>query len=157
MTRGRLAVAALVVVVVGALWLGGTAGRGDDPSPAARSRRLAAELRCPVCQGLSVADSPSDMARSIATDIRRRVDAGETDEEIRQAYVERFGEWILLEPASSGLGAVVWALPVTGMVLAGAALALAFRRWRRQPPLAATAADRELVARALAGRRLDEP
>lgn len=155
MMRRVLPLIALVAVVAGALWFGGTAGPGDDPSPAARSRRLAAELRCPVCQGLSVADSPSETARAMAADVRRRVDAGETDDEIRRAYVERYGEWILLEPAGSGFVAVVWALPVAAMVLGGGALVLAFRRWRRQPALAATEEDRELVTQALARRHHD--
>lgn len=145
----------LAVVVVGALLLGGT--RGDsDPSPAARARGLAAELRCPVCQGLSVADSPSPTARAIAQDIRRRVEAGETDAEIRQAYVDRYGEWILLEPAGSGFGALAWALPVAGLVLASGALALAFRRWRRETASAPSDADRALVEQARAGRGAEE-
>ena len=142
---------ALAAVVAGALGVGAVSGRAD-PTPAARAHRLAAQLRCPVCQGLSVADSPSSTARSIAADVRRRVDEGQSDGEIRRAYVDRYGEWILLLPEGSGLGAVVWALPVAGLVLGGGALALAFRRWRRQPALEPTDADRALVEQALASR-----
>ncbi|MGH8975855.1 MAG: cytochrome c-type biogenesis protein, partial [Acidimicrobiia bacterium] len=119
--------------------------------------RLAAGLRCPVCQGLSVADSPSPTARAISTDIRRRVEAGESDGEIRQAYVDRYGEWVLLEPAGTGLGAVVWALPIAALVLAGAGLALAFRRWGRDAPGPPSDDDRDLVERALAGRGVTDP
>ena len=140
---------ALAAVVAGALVVGAASAR-PDPSPAARTQRISAGLRCPVCQGLSVADSPSSTARAIAADIRRRVDEGEGDGAIRQAYVERYGEWILLQPEGSGLGAVVWALPVAGLVLGGGALALAFRRWRRQPALEPSEADRALVEQALA-------
>lgn len=146
---------ALGVLVIGALVVGATPDR-SDPSPAARARGLAAELRCPVCQGLSVADSPSPTARAIAEDIRRRVGAGETDAEIRQAYVDRYGEWILLEPTGSGFGALAWALPVAGLVLGAGALALAFRRWRRESASAPTDADRALVAQARAGRGAEE-
>lgn len=146
---------ALGVLVMGALVVGGTSGR-SDPSPAARARGLAAELRCPVCQGMSVADSPSPTARAIAEDIRRRVDAGETDAEIRQAYVDRYGEWILLQPAGSGFGALAWALPVAGLVLGAGALALTFRRWRREPAFAPSDADRALVEQARAGRGAEE-
>ena len=152
MTLRRLLPAiALAVVVAAALVVGSSSG-SEDPSPAARSRRLAAGLRCPVCQGLSVADSPSLTARAIAADIRRRVEAGESDGEIRQAFVDRYGEWVLLEPAGSGLGALVWALPVAALVLAGGGLALAFRRWRRDVPGPPSDVDRELVERALAER-----
>jgi cytochrome c-type biogenesis protein CcmH len=154
MIRRLLPWVALAAVVAGALVAGGASGR-PDPSPAARAQRLAAELRCPVCQGLSVADSPSSTARAIAADIRRRVDEGQSDQAIRQAYVERYGEWILLQPEGSGLGAVVWALPVAGLVLGGGALVLAFRRWRRQPALEPSEADRTLVEQALASRDPD--
>ena len=123
---------ALAVVVAGALVVGGRAGR-PSASPAARAHRIASELRCPVCQGLSVADSPSSTARAMADDIRRRVDAGESDAEIRQAYVDRYSEQILLKPRGSGFGALVWALPVVVLVLGGGGLAIAFRRWRLQP------------------------
>jgi cytochrome c-type biogenesis protein CcmH len=154
--RRLLPVIALVAVVAAALMIGASPG-GDDPSPAAHSRRLASGLRCPVCQGLSVADSPSPTARAISADIRRRVDAGESDGEIRQAYVERYGEWVLLEPTGAGLGAVVWALPIAALVLAGGGLALAFRRWRRDTPGPPSDDDRELVERALADRSVTEP
>ena len=156
MSRRLLPWIALAAVVVGALVAGSAAGR-PDPSPAARARRLSAELRCPVCQGLSVADSPSSTARAIAADVRRRVDQGQSDGAIRQAYVDRYGEWILLQPRGSGFGAVVWALPVAGLVLGGGALVLAFRRWRRQPALEPTEADRALVEQALSGERRHIP
>jgi cytochrome c-type biogenesis protein CcmH len=154
--RRLLPVVALVAVVVAALAIGSSSGDGD-PSPAARTRRLAAGLRCPVCQGLSVADSPSPTARAISADIRRRVDAGQSDGEIRQAYVERYGEWVLLEPAGAGLGAMVWALPIAALLLAGGGLALAFRRWSRDVPGPPSDDDRELVERALADRGVTEP
>ncbi|HVM40264.1 MAG TPA: cytochrome c-type biogenesis protein [Acidimicrobiia bacterium] len=122
---------------------------GDAPaSPEARAERLSSQLRCPVCQGLSVADSPSSTARAIADDVRRRVDAGQTDDEIKRAYVERYGEWVLLRPRSDGVAAVVWALPVVALVGAGVGLAFAFRRWSRQPSMHATEADRRLVEEA---------
>ena len=143
---------ALIGLVVGSL-VAGAGSRGDDPGPAARTRRLSAQLRCPVCQGLSVADSPSDTARNIAADVRRRVDAGETDDEIRQAYVDRFGEDVLLSPPRSGVGAVVWALPLVALGAAGGGLLLAFRRWHRESPAEPTDDDRDLVEQARTARK----
>jgi len=78
------------------------------------------------------------------------LDAGESDAAIRAFYVGRYGEWILLRPPASGVGALVWLLPVTGLILGAAGLAFAFRRWRREPALAATDEDRALVEAALA-------
>jgi len=149
MIRRVLPVAALLAVVVVALVVGGAGRSRSSRSPAARAHDIAAVLRCPVCQGLSVADSPSPTAKAIYDDIRHRVDAGESDASIKAYYVGRYGQWILLQPEASGVGALVWILPVTALLLAVGGLALAFRRWRRQPVLAATDEDRALVEAAL--------
>jgi cytochrome c-type biogenesis protein CcmH len=137
---GLGAVVAVVLAVV--VWPSG------EPSDAARARALAEEFRCPECQGLSAADSSAPTARAIRADIRDRIDAGQSDAEIRQAMVDRFGEAILLKPEGGGLGLLVWGLPVAALVVGAAGLALALRRWRRQPAMHATDADEELVARA---------
>jgi cytochrome c-type biogenesis protein CcmH len=153
MIRRVLPGVALVAVVVVALVIGG-AGRDKGPrSPAARAEAIAEDLRCPVCQGLSIADSHSPTAEAIYEDIRRRVAAGESDAAIKASYVSSYGKWILLRPETSGVGALVWVLPVTALLLGVGALAIAFRRWRRQPALAATDEDRALVEAALANQR----
>lgn len=110
-----------------------------------RVAHLAGELRCPVCQGLSVADSDAETSRQIRADIERRVTDGQTDAEIRQAYVDRYGPWILLRPSGRGVGAVVWLLP--GAIVGAAALGLVvvYRRRRRAWPHAASETDREVV------------
>jgi cytochrome c-type biogenesis protein CcmH len=154
--RRLLGVVALLAVVVAALAIGASSG-GNDPSPEARTRRLAAGLRCPVCQGLSVADSPSTTARNITADIRRRVEAGDTDAEIRQAFIDRYGEEILLKPAGDGVNVLLWGLPVAALILAVGGLSLAFRRWGRDAPGAPSEDDRELVERALTDRGVTEP
>jgi cytochrome c-type biogenesis protein CcmH len=156
MIRRGLPVAALLAVVAVALVVGGAGRSHPARSPAARAHDIAAVLRCPVCQGLSVADSPSPTAKAIYDDVRQRVDAGESDGSIKAYYVDRYGQWILLQPATSGVGALVWILPVTALLLGAGGLALAFRRWRRQPVLAASDADRALVEAALAGRAHDK-
>jgi cytochrome c-type biogenesis protein CcmH len=153
MIRRVLPGVALAAVVVVALVIGG-AGRDKGPrSPAARAEAIAEDLRCPVCQGLSIADSHSPTAEAIYEDIRRRVAAGESDAAIKASYVGSYGKWILLRPETSGVGALVWVLPVTALLLGVGALAIAFRRWRRQPALAATDEDRALVEAALADQR----
>lgn len=140
----RISWLALAVVVAAAL---GFASRSErtNASPAARAERMAKELRCPVCQGLSVGDSPSSTARAMVADIRSRIEAGDSDAEIRQAFVNRYGEWILLRPRQSGLGALVWILPIAALVVAIGGLVLAFRRWKRVPSMHASEADHHLV------------
>ena len=153
MTRRIVPVAALVAVVAVALVIGGAGRSSGHRSAGARTEAIAADLRCPVCQGLSVADSHSPTAESIKEDIRRRVDAGESDAAIKAVYVGSYGEWILLKPETSGVGVLVWVLPVLALLLAVGGLALAFRRWRREPSRVATDEDRALVEAALANQR----
>jgi cytochrome c-type biogenesis protein CcmH len=147
MSRRALAWIALAVVVVVTLavvaW-----PRGGDATDAGRVRELSSELRCPDCEGQSIEQSSTETARAARADIRRRVAAGETDAEIRQAYIDKFGDSILLKPEGGGLGILVWGLPAAAVVLAAGGLVLALRRWRREPHLHPTDADRELVERA---------
>jgi cytochrome c-type biogenesis protein CcmH len=138
---------ALAIVVVATVAI--VAWPDDDaPSPAAHTQSLAEEFRCPECQGLSAADSSAPTARAMRADIRDRIEAGQSDAEIRQAMVDRFGESILLKPEGEGLGLLVWGLPVIALVVGGAGLVLALRRWRRQPSATVTDADRTLVEQA---------
>ena len=82
-------------------------------------QHLATQPRCPVCQKLSVADSPSEMAKEMRGLIRERLERGETREEVMAYFVSKYGEWILLSPRASGFNLIVWVLPFA-VVLAGA-------------------------------------
>ena len=136
---GVLLVIALVVVV--------TRSQPSD-SPTARANRLAQELRCPTCESEAVANSQAPAAVAIRADIRRRIAAGESDGEIRAAVVQSYTQYVLLLPDGRGIGLVVWVVPLVVLFVGAAGLALALRRWSRQPRLAASAADEDLVARA---------
>ena len=125
-----------------------------EPTAPASADAVAASLRCPVCQGLSVKDSDSPTARDMRADIAGRLEAGQTPTEIRQAYVERFGRWVLLRPRSSGFEVLVWVVPAATTAAAAVVLSAAFWRWRQRnrtrPP---TDEDRQLVATAAAATR----
>src|ERR1700748_3932612 len=97
---GVVVVIALAVV----LW-----PHGDQPS-AARAQDLETQLKWPECQGLSVADSQAPTSRAIRSDIKRRIAAGQSDEQIRQAYIGKYGDSMLLPPQGSGVGLRVWIL-----------------------------------------------
>lgn len=105
------------------------------PTRAAQVGALAAELRCPDCQGLSVAESRTGAAAAIRTEIDAQLAAGRTPDEVRRHFVDRYGDWILLRPASP----LAWLVPVAGIVLAVAVLAawLLRRRGRSVAPEAA--------------------
>ena len=134
----------VLVVVLGFV----VVGSQPSQSAAARANRLAHELRCPQCESQSVADSQSPSSVAIRADIKRRIAAGESDGEIRAAYVAIYTQYILLSPDSHGIGIIVWGAPVAALIIGGGGLALALRRWGRQPRLAASAADEALVAQA---------
>jgi cytochrome c-type biogenesis protein CcmH len=139
-------IALAVVVAVAVIVL--VAGSGQSEAPEARAQRLERELACPVCNGESVAESHAPESRAIRAGIRERIADGKSDREIRDSYVEAYGERILLTPDSGGLGVIAWGVPVVLLVLGAGGIALALRRWSRTPRLAATAADEEIVARA---------
>jgi cytochrome c-type biogenesis protein CcmH len=95
----------------------------------AQVRKLSAELRCPVCQGLSLADSPSELSQEMKSVVRAQLAAGKSPDEVKAYFVGRYGEWILLEPKPHGWNLLVYALPLL-LVLAGlAGVFFVARRW----------------------------
>ena len=139
-------------LVLVALLAGGLAVAALDGSSARsseeRARGLAETIKCPTCQGQSVADSSSPAAKNIRTEIVRRMAAGQTDQEIRGGIVATYGEDLLLTPPRSGVGALVWFLPVALFVGAVGALVATFRRWRTPSDVEVSDADRVLVEQA---------
>jgi cytochrome c-type biogenesis protein CcmH len=124
---------ALVVVVAVALAIGSGVGRSSTPTLAARTAALESRIRCPQCQDVSVAQSEASSAIQARRQIARMVAAGATDAQIEQSFVDRYGPAILLSPPASGLGAVVWFVPLGAAVVALGALGVLF--WRRQRAL----------------------
>jgi cytochrome c-type biogenesis protein CcmH len=157
--RTLLPWALLFVVVVALLAFGsqGTTGTRTDQD---RVNDIARTIACPACAGESAADSNVAASKGIRRVIAEQVAEGRTDEQIRVYFAETQGEDILLTPPSSGVGALVWILPVVALAVAVAFLVLAFRRWQREPHAAAVSdADRSLVASALDDRQrsIDDP
>ncbi|MGQ0639520.1 MAG: cytochrome c-type biogenesis protein [Gemmatimonadaceae bacterium] len=99
-----------------------------------RTSAVAAELRCPVCQGLSIQDSPSELAVQMRGVVRDQLAAGRTSEEVKAYFLEKYGEWILLEPKAEGFNVVVYVLPIAAVLVGIAIVATAVRRWSRPAP-----------------------
>jgi len=97
---------------------------------------IAAQLRCVVCQNLSVADSPSEMANQMRAVVRERLAAGETPEQVIRYFVDKYGEWILLSPPRRGFTLLVWIVPAISVVLGIGVVALLVRSWTRRRPAA---------------------
>lgn len=97
-----------------------------------RTREIATELRCVVCQNLSVADSPSEMAQQMRAIVREQVEAGKTKDEINAFFVSKYGDWVLLRPKATGFGALLWILPYVALGLGILAALWFIRRWTKK-------------------------
>jgi cytochrome c-type biogenesis protein CcmH len=111
-----------------------------------RTREIATELRCVVCQNLSVADSPSEMAQQMRAIVREQVVAGRTPEQIKDFFVSKYGQWVLLKPKTTGFSALLWILPYAVLVM-GILGALWFvRRWTKRTNAVNDTANNETLS-----------
>jgi cytochrome c-type biogenesis protein CcmH len=136
------------------------AARSAAPAPAKVSEEtvhdVAAQLRCVVCQSLSVADSPSEIAHEMKDIIRERLAAGETPEQVRAYFVEKYGTWILLAPPRQGFNLLVWVVPFAGIGLGLVLIFVVLRRWSRRPAAAAAVPAVDPAMRARIRREMAE-
>ena len=142
-----------VTVAVVALIL--AANGGGPPTLQDRVDAVASDLRCPVCQNLSVADSPSLIAREMRATIAGQLRAGASPDDVKSYFVKRYGRWIVLSPDTSGSGLIVWMIPVIALCI-GAALVIP--RLRRKPapvPEPVSAEEHRRIQRELAA--FEEP
>jgi cytochrome c-type biogenesis protein CcmH len=120
----------LVAVVAALLAIG--SHRSSHPTLDARVMHIANEVRCPVCNGETAAQSSAPASVQIRTEIRQELEAGQTSNQILAGLVRAYGSGILEKPQSTGVGLIVWVAPVVATVLAAAVLVFAFIRWRRR-------------------------
>lgn len=100
-----------------------------DPAKEAAARALMDEIRCLVCQGESVADSPAEMAGDMRALIRTRIQAGESPDQIREWLISRYGAWVTFNPPFGPATALLWVAPLL-LILFG--LFLARGRFKRR-------------------------
>ena len=148
----RLTVALLVIA---ALATGSPLGAA--PVSEETVHEVAAQLRCVVCQSLSVADSPSETAHQMKAIIRERLAAGETPEQVKAYFVDKYGLWILLSPPRQGFNLLVWVVPFAALGAGLLLVVLLVRRWSRRaagasPGPAPDAAMRARIHREMAER-----
>lgn len=118
-----------------------------SPDLEERVREVASELRCVVCQNLSVADSPSDLAKEMRNLVRELLQQGKTPEEIKAYFQSRYGDFVLLAPPKRGFNLLVWGLPFVALLVGAGGVYLVARRWTEQgqqaaPPLDPAYAER---------------
>lgn len=119
----------------------------SSPALEARARELSRELRCMVCQNQSIDDSDAPLARDLRLLVRERLKAGDTDAQVLDYMVQRYGEFVLMRPSMSLRNALLWGLPVLVVLIGGIVAVLAMRRRGRAEAPALTADEEEKVRR----------
>ena len=120
----------LILMVFSALavwWIGAAIStsafaQASDPEVDRKTREIAQELQCPICQGLSVADSPSKLAVDMRAVIRERVEQGQPRDDVVRYMTDRYGEEILMNPPRRGFTLAVWIAPYLALLAAAAFL-----------------------------------
>jgi cytochrome c-type biogenesis protein CcmH len=105
-----------------------------DKALEARARALTKTLRCMVCQNESIDDSNAPLARDLRALVRERVAAGESDAEVREFLVARYGEFILLQPRFGTRTLLLWGAPILAIVIGGIGMVITLRSRRQAPP-----------------------
>jgi cytochrome c-type biogenesis protein CcmH len=141
-----LPLAGLGLVLVIALVVG-TSGHSGPMSVDDRVHHITSQIRCPICAGETVADSSAPVSQLIRTQVRDQVLAGRSNQQIT-AYIVQQYPGTALNPPSTGIGLLVWALPVLVFIGAATGLGLTFARWRSRSGTTVSDEDRELVAKA---------
>ena len=153
---GRLLIAVTLLIALGV-----PAARAVEPSemladPAleARARTISRELRCLVCQNESIDESNADLAHDLRVLVRKRLVAGDTDRQVIDYIVARYGVFVLLDPPFEPVTWLLWLGPPALVAGAGAALVLrARRRPAAEPELRALTPDEQARAEALLSER----
>lgn len=139
----------VLALVMGTVLAVGAVAPRDPATTTEQVAEIAGTIRCPTCNGESVAVSDAEISKEIRLDIAQRLQKGEVPDQIRAFYGGRYGESILLTPEASGLSGMVWILPVAAAVFALGALVMVLGRWTRRPLVHASDADKALVEQAL--------
>jgi cytochrome c-type biogenesis protein CcmH len=109
----------------------------SDPAREARARNLSRELRCMVCQNQSIDDSEAPLARDLRLLVRERIAAGDSDSQVIDFLVARYGEFVLLKPRFERQTLALWLVPPLLLIGGGLALWMHVRRRAKAGPEAA--------------------
>src|SRR5690606_14429085 len=112
-----------------------------DPALEARAREISRAVRCPVCQGESIDDSNARISRDLRIIIRERLVAGDSDQEVLDFLVARYGEFVLFDPPKSGANLILWLAGPAVLLLGGGIAFAAFRRRGKVPEEGLTAEE----------------
>ena len=114
-----------------------------DSALEARTKAVATQLRCPVCQGLSIQDSPSELSQQMKQIVRDQLRAGKSPEQVKAYFVSKYGEWILLEPPAHGMNLAVYLAPFILLLGGGTLIVVMVRKWTSQGRAAVDVGEEE--------------
>ncbi len=114
-----------------------------DPALEARAREISRDLRCPVCQGENIDDSNAGVARDLRLLVRDRLTAGDSNDQVVQYVVDRYGEYVLFRPERRGANLILYWLGPGVLVVALAGVLLWLRRRRAEAPVEALSPEEE--------------
>lgn len=112
-----------------------------------RTHEVGALLRCPVCQGMSISDSPSEMAINMKGQVRELLARGYTEEQILKYFELSYGQFVLLKPKFEGITGAVWILPIVVLVLGAVVVMITLRKLEKPRPPAGAAPEDPYVSR----------
>jgi cytochrome c-type biogenesis protein CcmH len=118
-----------------------------DPAQEARARELSHELRCLVCQNQSIADSNAPLAADLRQIVRERIAAGDSDDQVRDYLVSRYGDWVLLDPPFKLTTYALWIGPALLLLVGGIGVRLWLTRQAKRADVAPAALSAEEEAR----------
>ncbi len=148
----RMGMRRVLVLLLALAVLGGLAGRASAQGGVsnadidARMRAITSRLNCPLCQGQTLTECPLQVCDEMRDLIRQKLRAGESEEQIRVYFVERFGDRVLNEPPRTGFALLGWVTPIVAILAGVGILALVLRGMLRRPPPATPAAATAAVS-----------
>ena len=97
-----------------------------------KAKEISEQLRCPVCRGVPIGESPSGLEKDMMAAVREQLKEGKSEEQILSYFVDHYGEWILLEPKPHGLNLMIWILPAAVLLAGGGILTFSVSKWTKK-------------------------
>jgi cytochrome c-type biogenesis protein CcmH len=124
----------------------------SDPGLEARARTISAEVRCMVCQNQSIDDSNADLARDLRRLVRKRLVDGDSNAQVLDYLVSRYGEFVLLKPRLSEKTYILWGAPIALFLIGGLSMAVFAARGRGKPTGTQLSAEEQMRLDELLGK-----
>lgn len=138
-----------LVAMIGAIWsfmILNETRRGANAMLDQRVQDVASQLKCPICQGESVADSPSQLAQQMRGVIRQQLQSGRSDQQVIQYFVDRYGQQIVWSPPWQGFTLLAWLVPIALLLGGVVLLFLVLRDWHAAPRVVTSDDDADLAS-----------